>query len=446
MLLNLLARFVDVIAGLTVQCDSDVRIAGHIVPLAPNDTRLQEALLQGVRAIGGVEADPGAGEFDMLLVVGPGDAPQNALQVYGSGWWGGVSPRTIPALPDSALPYGPYAAACLAASRVFFEVRMAEPPAIRAVGYSMWHLAAAVSPTAEDVTVGLPDNLGLHAALAGCGAVGSSWLHAMWTTPGLRGSVLAADDDPDGLIESNLNRCPLFGKDDLGMQKSEAAARHFQGRGIEVEPHASKLERISERRALVISAVDLGSSRRAIQALYPAQLMQASTEDLRAEVLRCDPTSRGACIACFTRVESVASDAELRRRFLEMDRSDQAEYAGAEGLTLEEAVKWAIEGTCTYATDRLMARLRPTAPTPAAFAVGFVSVMAGTMLAAQTVRELAGDSYPFDGVRCRAVLSLLDPNARTNRVSAFQRDPQCKLCLPSSAAQRIWRRRYSEKT
>jgi hypothetical protein len=49
-----------------------------------------------------------------------------------------------------------------------------------------------------------------------------------------------------------------------------------------------------------------------------------------------------------------------------------------------------------------------------AFAVGFVSVMAGTMLAAQTFKEALGEG-PLGGVVSRAVMQFVDPLAVTNR-------------------------------
>lgn len=79
----------------------------------------------------------------------------------------------------------------------------------------------------------------------------------------------------------------------------------------------------------------------------------------------------------------------------------------------------------------------------AAFAVGFVSVMAGTMLAAQTIFEAVGQG-PLRGLACRAVMQFLDPTAESNRVALYARQPHCGMCDPDAPAAAIWARRFEE--
>ncbi|WP_300611609.1 ThiF family adenylyltransferase [Trebonia sp.] len=62
-------------------------------------------------------------------------------------------------------------------------------------------------------------------ALAGAGAVGTVWMHAIWATSGVRGYVLVADADKAGVTNNNLNRCPLFRTASLGRPKAAEAAR-----------------------------------------------------------------------------------------------------------------------------------------------------------------------------------------------------------------------------
>jgi hypothetical protein len=93
--------------------------------------------------------------------------------------------------------------------------------------------------------------------------------------------------------------------------------------------------------------------------------------------------------------------------------------------------------------DRLLARLRATHAGPTAFAVGFVSLMAGTMLAAQTIRERLGDRC-LDGSLCRGVVTFLDPTAASNAPRRLLRDSSCPMCDPEELATRIWRRRHQE--
>src|SRR5207245_5036224 len=103
MLTNLLVRFVDVIADLRIECDSDAQITSAVVPLASDLRQLLPALVVGGRAVGGVKVHEGPGQVDILLEVGSGKAPAGGLRVHGSGWWGGASPVEIKALPDLAV-------------------------------------------------------------------------------------------------------------------------------------------------------------------------------------------------------------------------------------------------------------------------------------------------------------------------------------------------------
>ncbi len=446
MLVNILARAVGVVDRIVIDCDSNTSITGRVVPLAPNSHSIADALIIGARAIGGVQCVLGVvdGSATITIEVGPGAAVENGFRACGSGWWGGISREEL-AIVDSPLPFGPYAAACLASARVFFESRALRVPPFQPAGYSMWRLQATSAPSAQEGWGAVPHGLAaLNIGLAGCGAVGTSWLHAIWATPDLRGEVLVADPDPEGITATNLNRYPLFGRADLGSAKADAARRSTQTMNVHITPLKERIEVAAPRPTFIVSAVDTNTSRQAIQSQYPGRLLQASTHGVRAEVLRCDPTSEGACIRCFGDPESDLPDVEARKRFLAMPRDDQESLAGKMNLSIDDATTWAIEGECGNAVDELLQHLRTSATGPPSFAVGFVSVMAGTMLAAQTIRELADLAEPFDGSRCRAAVTLVDPAAVTNRVSAFHRDPACPLCIPGSIAKGIWKDRYDQ--
>ena len=101
---------------------------------------------------------------------------------------------------------------------------------------------------------------------------------------------------------------------------------------------------------MLISAVDTNTSRRAVQGLYSHRLLAASTHNLRAEVLRCDPDAGAACISCFNPPETDIPDADLRRQYLAAPKEDRKRLAADVGLSVEEAERWAIEDTCSYAT------------------------------------------------------------------------------------------------
>jgi hypothetical protein len=178
-------------------------------------------------------------------------------------------------------------------------------------------------------------------------------------------------------------------------------------------PFDRSVGNVEDRPPLLISAVDTNTSRRAVHGLYPGRLLAASTHNLRAEVLRCDPSAGALCISCFNPPEADLADADLRRQYLAAEPHEREQLAASVGLCAEDAGKWAIEGSCSYASDRLLEELRATHAGAPAFAVGFVSVMAGTMLPAQTIREILDDRC-LDGTMSRAVVQFLDPVAASN--------------------------------
>jgi hypothetical protein len=78
------------------------------------------------------------------------------------------------------------------------------------------------------------------------------------------------------------------------------------------------------------------------------------------------------------------------------------------------------------------------------FAVAFVSVMAGTMLAAEVVKESSGGAELLSEDLQRATFQFFSPLAKANRASRFQRDPKCPMCDPNAIATRLWRHRYEQ--
>jgi len=139
------------------------------------------------------------------------------------------------------------------------------------------------------------------------------------------------------------------------------------------------------------------------------------------------PAARGASIG-----ELDAARPELRCRFLAAP-GRQRELAEAVGQTLADAIAWATEGVCGYAGDRVMAHMRTQEPDARAFAVSFVSVMAGLMLAAQTFKDALAEG-PLAGAVSRAVMQFMDPLAVTNRPRRYLRNTSCAMCSPSTPA------------
>ncbi len=187
MLLNLLARADGIVERIELACPANVPLAGRVVPLAARDRDIRQALLEGAAAIDVVRiTEKTAAAPDVHLIVGPGDPVEEAMRVHGEAWWGGVSLGSMPGALESALPLGPYAAACLAAAHVFSVVRRHTYSAPESVVYNLASFATHRDPP-TGAACGIPalDGVRLNTTLAGVGAVGSTWMHTIWATDGL---------------------------------------------------------------------------------------------------------------------------------------------------------------------------------------------------------------------------------------------------------------------
>ena len=112
----------------------------------------------------------------------------------------------------------------------------------------------------------------------------------------------------------------------------------------------------------------------------------------------------------------------------------------------EAAVRrWLDQPGCDEVGDRLLATLRRDVPEPPPrFAAGFTSVMAGTMLAAETIKLLLGQPVsPHIPAASNVTFQFLKPVAATsNAARMLAPDPRCPACRPMSEAARQWQQRY----
>jgi hypothetical protein len=444
MVLNLLARLDRVVHCIGLRCPSGVPLAGNITPLAKQETDLRSALLDGAAAIEVVPVVADA-ELGWSIVVGTsGPIPGTRLYAAGAGWNGGVSRNAIDGnalSTDSRLPFGPYVAACLAVAEVFKGARMKDYEPTTAAFYDLWTHRASTLPTCNG-----PSRVetGIDAALAGVGAVGSACVLALWACPGLAGKMILADSDRKGLTVTNLNRYPLFGRRSLGELKASEAARLVGKSGISWTPHDDLFEKIlAPLPPRVLSAVDTNRSRLAIQNRYPSRILSASTLDLRSEVLRCGPPGVGACLRCYNPPEVSLPDDDLRAKLLSASAEEIAGLAASANVSVEDAKEWARTGRCGTAGERVLPYLRTNVDEPL-FAVGFVSVMAGTMLAVELLKDCIGAAVPLSDAIQRATLQFFNPLARTNRASRYAPDRGCPMCKLDSPAGQVWNRRFQE--
>ncbi|MFC0541942.1 ThiF family adenylyltransferase [Kutzneria chonburiensis] len=453
MLVDLLARTDGIVSAVHVVCPLDVPLAGRVVPLAPRTVPLADALIIGGNAIGAAPVDLVAVPADgvTVLVVGAEEHP-GCRYVLGHGWWGGVAdqPMTFPERV-SDLPVGSYVAAALAVGEVYLRARLPEHVAaatgIR--GWDCWQQCLADHPSA-DAPANVADLDLSGVALAGVGAVGSTWIHTLWATPGLAGDIVVADADEKGVDITNLNRCPLFGRDSVGMGKADEAARIAGDSSIAWQACDGRLEaclQVRTRPRVLVSAVDRNRAREALQNLYVATILSGSTRDLRAEVLRAGPPGVGACLRCYNPPEALVGDDELRTRLRDAGPEAIARHALDVGVAERDVVQWLGRGQCDEVGNRLIQSLRRTAESnvPTQFAVGFTSVMAGVLLAAETIKTELGRDLTTDGASVNnATFQFRKPTSSANGAVPLGRDPSCPACAPTNPALAIWRRRAEQ--
>jgi hypothetical protein len=445
MLTNLLARLDQVVTEVAIT-GGDAPVMGRVVPLAPTETSLHAALIDGANTIGGVPVharkldDP-----DILLSVGPGGAT-DGWRVHGEGYCGAISRGAIESRGQSALPFGPYIAACLAAGEVFRAVRLAPasytPTAD--LSYSAWSYTLGRASELHDIGPDL-DELPIDFGLAGVGAVGGALLHALWACPHLTGRALIADPDPKGVEDTNLNRYVLFGQAHLGQPKASAAADVCRESPLQWEPvdHSYSRQRLPWIPELLASAVDTNRARDQLQQGYwPARLLAASTNNLRAEILRCGPPGEGPCLRCFNPPEVDLPDDVRRAHLRELNPGELKEFALKIGQPAILVQRWADEGGCGAVADAALAHLRLGDQQPSLFAVSFVSALAGTLLAAEVVKEHLNRPTFLNDELQSAKFQFISPAATGNGHPApARRDPTCPACLPGNAGTETWARR-----
>lgn len=446
MLLNLLTRLVGIVREVRLRCRPGIPLAGQVVPLAPSAKTLDEALLTGAAELPFVPCRDGAQPSDFTLHVGPVARSAADLNVYGEAWWGGVFRQgEVPFGCLSPLPLGPYLAACLAASYIFKYARMRQSdfrPCERAF-YSAWRCSC-TSDANTDGPADLRPNLHQPVLLAGVGAVGSAVLHCLWPMS-LAGELMIADNDEKGIEDTNLNRYPLFGSNSVRQPKASHAAGLFRGRPLALIPHDGGFDFFFEnqdrRPSLVLSAVDKNTTRAAMQDQYPALIVSGATSDLRAEILRCGPPGQGACLRCFNPPEEAPTDEAIRAQ-LRASSDDLERAADTTGVLRDAARDWEQAGRCGEAGDRLLAHIRKSATEPERFAVGFVSVAAGVLLAAQLIKECAHAKAVLDERTNRAVFQFWNLISCVNGPSFYARQASCPKCAPGTIDATVWRSRY----
>lgn len=337
--------------------------------------------------------------------------------VLGSGWnlFVGDSDCVPDIVPADRNPFGPYFAACIAAGEIFKWLRGLRENRghyIKSLNLSLWDYAQYGTwtelPSGEwPLSLKLPP---LY--LIGAGAVGQAVAAALTASRELCGYATIIDGDQ--IEDTNLNRYLLAIQGDEQVWKSELLAKYLRAGGFEVYPYCSDWPNYAYdsarppqrndllaleaayRYRLILSCVDTNRARHAIQRFWPEYLIGGSTLELGLSVAAYDMHSPYECLMCSNPIEpaipSIEAIANELRRLTHQGRHAWAEEHGADLQILEDYLS---NPRCGHLGEQEIAKFG-NEDRGTDWSVGFVSVAAGTLLAAQLVKHslLGSTAFP----------------------------------------------------
>lgn len=394
---------------------------------------------------------------DIRLVVGP-RPERGVLSVWADGWIAYLN-EAAPAGPSDANSVGASVAAGLAAAEIFKRLIADLPlrPGLRVVPVERLVFSAYDYGLAAGANPPLPAAIDVDGVVVvGLGGIGSAFVAAAASLPGLAGSLTLVDKDE--LDATNLNRHLVARPGDMGPKV--ALCRRALAFHPDVDARAEWFDEFvaarGDRHELVVVGVDHDRVRRAIQASRPRLILNAGTsESASFQVTRHDYLT-GACLACIARDD-------LR------DRPVERELARQLGLELETVLRFQASGEpvpaallrvagalseieVTRLGDRPLAEIqrRVCAEVPlgtgreeAAVSISFLSALPGFLLLGEVIKErsyTAAERPPLNERVNHALLSVLGrPHPQLLRAWRDRRD-DCDC--GREAYQRAYRRKW----
>jgi molybdopterin/thiamine biosynthesis adenylyltransferase len=445
-LVNLLSRM----AGTVAEIEIDVPAVELTVSLPNGNSRglafdrLRELAQWAVGDAVPVTAmqSGNAGVFTVSLDRAP-DAYAD-LYVAGAGWlaWVGPNASAVPPMTDQSNPIGPWFAACLVAGEVFKRARGVDRGRFASDdGYCLWDGSHGPFSTLVDgpplASCSLPPFY-----LIGAGAVGQGVL-ALVGASELNAYVVTIDDDVhDG---TNLNRCFIAGKSDVGYPKVDAVSRFRAVSGVGGAEFHGTLQQFQQHDPLpnvpaalaasqqegefeiVVSAVDKNTSRWDVQGLGPRVIIGGSTDQLTAKAMTYGMYPDEPCLACHNpKEEDGARKRELEQQIRELDEEAARALLLSLGIGDEEAsavLEYVrTSPVCGSLGNQVLDALSTASPRE--FSVSFVSMAAAVLAFTRLVQVTC---FPRTAPRRQTMSSFAFRNL-SGRDDGLSRDPSCPFC------------------
>lgn len=416
MLVNLLARQFRIVSSITLDVDPHTPLQARVAPFGEAPS-LEQTLLNCIRLVAGEHvaalhaANADSAQAEIEIIVGTSrQEPRAPIQIttHADGWrlFVGRQEAVPQDAPVSALPFGPYLAACFTAGEVFKHLRGLRANKghflgrDRDINISAWSCGAA--PAWHELTPDPPiGHIELPALyIPGAGAVGQAAALAFGALPDAAGHITTADDDCLDL--TNGNRYVLAQRSDNGAPKVPLLTRFLNTRGfstygfegkwekyvtrVDRKPNRSDIDTLEHRfrYGLVLSCVDDNGARHAIRNLWPDLIIGGSTLGLTAKVTTYDMSASQLCLKCYNPVvERNQRVKEQLARLKNAPSSEREAFFRSIGVDPVRAAKHLEKAGCGQLSERDLDRFAAGEPT---MSVGFVSAAAGVMLAAHVVR------------------------------------------------------------
>jgi len=466
MLVNLLARQFRLVSAIILDVDPHVPLRARVAPFGEAPS-LEQTLLGCVQLVAGEHvtaqraADAASTGAEIEIVLGPSNQePRAPIQIaaYADGWrfFIGRQEAAPQHAPDTALPFGPYLAACFAAGEVFKHLRGLRADKGDFLGrnrdliISAWSCEAALEwhELAPDPPIGHIELPPVY--IPGAGAVGQAAALTFGALPDAAGHITTADDDCLDL--TNGNRYVLAQLTNDGAHKVPLLTHFLEARGFSTYGFEGKWERYVNRAdrnrnrsdidaferqfryGLVLSCVDDNGARHAIRNLWPNIIIGGSTHGLMAKVTTYDMLGSQLCLKCYNPV--VERNQRMKEQLARLQNATDSEreaFFQSIGVDPARAKEHLEKADCGQLSEQDLDRFAAGEPMMSA---GFVSAAAGIMLAAHAVRLTL---QPRTDLTTRGAVLMANFYRPTLRWLPMQPEPGCDcVCKRGS----IWRRKW----